>query len=167
MRLSWEPLIRPSCSFHQFPPALLGFLGGMRVIQRGLLHCMWIIAPQPPERILLPSLVDSLSLKNTSPKCLVLFPTHPTATHVCKVRQHQMLILTWMSIIKNMLPFRIEKRSGILSESNTGIQYWEKASEECGWMVECVWVYIHPCASVCVVCAAMTLLPRCYKNVSC
>lgn len=40
MHLSQEPLIRPSCSFHQFAPAPVGFLGGMGVRQRGLLYCM-------------------------------------------------------------------------------------------------------------------------------
>lgn len=55
MRLSWEPLIRPSCSFHQFAPAPLGFLGGMGVRQRGLLYCMWITRPSPPQPMCLPS----------------------------------------------------------------------------------------------------------------
>lgn len=50
MHLSQEPLIRPSCSFHQFAPAPVGFLGGMGVRQRGLLYCMWITldATSPP-----------------------------------------------------------------------------------------------------------------------
>lgn len=40
MHLSQEPLIRPSCSFHQFAAAPVGLLGGMGVRQPGLLHCM-------------------------------------------------------------------------------------------------------------------------------
>lgn len=87
MHLSQEPLIRLSCSFHQFAPAPVGFLGGMGVRQRGLLYCMWITldaTSSPPASPNTPShssalSVGSLSLKTSSPDYCA--PCWPASCH--------------------------------------------------------------------------------------
>lgn len=116
MHLSQEPLIRPSCSFHQFAPAPVGFLGGMGLRQRGLLYCMWITLNTPST----PTPPVHPPPRPTPPPCqwapcpwkppaltTALFAGQPAATHVRGVRQHQMLIFPRMSIIKNTPPFSI------------------------------------------------------------
>lgn len=68
MLLSWEPLIRPSCSFHQFPLALLGFGGWVGALQRGLLRCIWIAEPPPSWLLPLPPQWALCPPKITSPQ---------------------------------------------------------------------------------------------------
>lgn len=118
MRLSWEPLIRLSYSFHQSPHAPLGCGGSSggdtdRFPPLHVNNCTSISSA---------STVGSSSLKSPAPQQFVLLPTK--TTDVVWPCRHEWQILTQKSVIKHVL-IQVLKMSFV---QKSGAMYNIKAS---------------------------------------